>query len=88
MTTMNVPLSESMKEFVENQARIEGFETPSEYLHSLVREAQKKAARATVEALLREGLESGPASPLTSEEWDAIEREGLELAAARKRHKA
>ena len=88
MATMNVSLPDQMKEFVESQAREEGFGTVSEYLRSIIREVQKAKARAALDAALKKGLESGEAAPLTSQEWDAIEREGLELAAARKRRQA
>ena len=83
MTTVNVSLPDPMREFVEAQARKEGFATVSEYLHSLLREVQRREARRALDAKLQEGLESGPSAPLTSEEWDDIEREGIELAARR-----
>ena len=85
MATMNISLPDQMKEFVETQAQREGFGTVSEYLRSIIREAQKREAKHALEAKLKEGLESGPAAPLTSQEWDAIEREGLELAASMRR---
>jgi chromatin segregation and condensation protein Rec8/ScpA/Scc1 (kleisin family) len=40
--------------------------------------------RDRVEALLLQGLESGPASPMTAEDWDAVEREAQQLIADRK----
>ena len=84
MATMNVSLPDQMKDFVETQAQKEGFGTVSEYLRSIIREVQKRGAKQALEAKLKEGLESGPAAPLTSQEWDAIEREGLELAVSRR----
>ena len=48
------------------------------------RDRQVARARQRVEALLIEGLESGPATPMTPEDWDEIEREGRRLIAARK----
>ncbi len=85
MATMNVSLPDQMKDFVETQAQKEGYGTVSEYLRSIIREVQKRDAKQAFEAKLKEGLESGPAAPLTSQEWDAIEREGLELAASMRR---
>jgi antitoxin ParD1/3/4 len=41
-----------------------------------------------LEALLIEGLNSGPPTPMTSEDWDEIEREGRRIAAARQGRKA
>jgi antitoxin ParD1/3/4 len=85
MATMNVSLPDQMKDFVEAQAQKEGFGTVSEYLRSIIREVQKREAKQTLETKLKEGLESGPAADLTAQEWDSIEREGLERAAARRR---
>ncbi len=85
MVTVSVSLPDPMRDFVEAQARKEGFATVSEYLHSLLREVQRREARQALDAKLQAGLESGPSTPLTSEEWDDIEREGIELAARRRR---
>lgn len=85
MATMNISLPDPMKAFVESQARKEGFGTVSEYLRSIIREVQKREARQALAVKLKKGLESGLAADLTPEEWDAIEREGLELAASRRR---
>lgn len=85
MATVNVSLPDPIKDFVEAQARKEGFATVSEYLHSLLRDVQRREAGRALDAKLQDGLESGPSAPLTSEEWDDIEREGIELAARRRR---
>ncbi|QEH35447.1 Antitoxin ParD4 [Aquisphaera giovannonii] len=87
MATMNISLPDQMKAFVESQARKEGFGTVSEYLRSLIRDVQKREDRQGLEARLREGIEGGPATPLTAQGWDDIEREGLDLAATRRRRK-
>ncbi|MBV8074946.1 MAG: type II toxin-antitoxin system ParD family antitoxin, partial [Planctomycetaceae bacterium] len=56
----------------------------------LLQERDLKHAReeARVEALLIEGLDSGPSTPLTSDDWDEIERDGRCIIAARKARKA
>ncbi len=77
MATMNVSLPDEMKAFVENQAAKEGFGTTSEYLRSMIRDAQKRLAKQALEAKLLEGLE-GPTVLMTREDWDSIEREALE----------
>jgi antitoxin ParD1/3/4 len=81
MATLTVSLPEEMKAFVEEQAAKEGFGTVSEYLCSVIRDLQKRQAKQNLEAKLREALLSGPAEPMTREDWDAIEREGLERLA-------
>jgi antitoxin ParD1/3/4 len=74
MATMNVSLPDEMKAFVEAQAIEEGFGTVSEYLRSVIRDVQKRKAKQGLEAKLREALLSGPAEPMTREDWDDLER--------------
>lgn len=74
MTTMNISVPEEMKAFVEAQMAQEGYASASEYLRALIREAQKRRARQDLEARLREAMESGPASPMTRDDWDELER--------------
>jgi antitoxin ParD1/3/4 len=76
MTTMNISLPEEMKAFVESEMAREGFASASEYLRSLIREAQKQRARQELEARLLEGLQ-GPVVEMTAEDWDSMEREAL-----------
>ena len=57
---------------------LEGYASASEYLRTLIREAQKRRAKRELEAKFREALESGPATPMTREDWDSIEEEALD----------
>jgi antitoxin ParD1/3/4 len=84
MATMNSSLPDDMKAFIEAQAAAKGFGTVSEYMRALIREAQERAARRErVDALLLEGLDSGPATPFTKADWEAIRREVHQRHAAR-----
>jgi antitoxin ParD1/3/4 len=74
MTTMNISLPEAMKRFVEEQVKSGGYGTASEYVRMLIREAQLRAARQELDAKLLEGLDSGPAAPMTREDWDELKR--------------
>jgi antitoxin ParD1/3/4 len=74
MTTMNLSLPEPMMRFVEEEARRGGFGTVGDYVHSLIREAQVRAAKRELDTKLLEGIESGPATPMTGEDWDELER--------------
>ena len=74
MATITISLPDSLKSFIEEQVDQEGFGTVSEYLRSLVREAQKRNAQARLEALLLEGLQS-EASALTTQDWADIRKE-------------
>jgi antitoxin ParD1/3/4 len=86
MATMNISLPDEMKAFVEAQAAKKGFGTVSEYVRAMIREAQQRTAeRERLDALLLDGIDSGPGTPLTRADWDDIRREGTKWAAARKR---
>ncbi len=78
MTTMNISLPDEMKAFIEAQMAQEGFASASEYLRALIREAQKRRAKQALEAKFREALESGPATPMTTEDWAALRREAVD----------
>lgn len=74
MTTMNISVPDEMKAFVEAQMAQEGYASASEYLRALIREAQKRQAKQALEAKFREAFESGPATPMTRDDWDELER--------------
>lgn len=74
MRTMNISLPEEMKAFIEERMAAEGHASASDYLRFLIREAQRTRARQELEAKLRDALESGPASAMTREDWDELER--------------
>jgi antitoxin ParD1/3/4 len=78
MTTMNISLPDEMKAFIEAQVAHEGYASASEYFRALVRDAQKRQAKRELEAKFREALESGPATPMTREDWAALRQEALE----------
>jgi antitoxin ParD1/3/4 len=77
MTSMNISLPDEMRAFVEAEMGQEGYASASEYMRALIREAQKRRAKQELEVKLREALLSGPASPMTREDWDSIEGEAL-----------
>ncbi len=74
MATMNISLPDAMKEFVEAQAAKEGYGSVSEYLRTVIRDIQKRQAKQELDAKLLEALQSGPAEPMTREDWDELER--------------
>jgi antitoxin ParD1/3/4 len=81
MTTMNISVPDDMKAFVEAEMAQEGYASASEYLRTLIRDAQKRRAKRELEAKFREALESGPATPMTREDWDSIEQEAMDRLA-------
>jgi antitoxin ParD1/3/4 len=77
MTSLNISLPKVMKDYVESRVQEGGFSTPSEYMRALVREDQKRKAEEKLEALLLEGIQSGPATPMTPQDWKEIRAEVL-----------
>ncbi len=78
MTTMNISVPDEMKAFVESKMAQEGYASASEYLRTLIREAQRQQAKQGLEAKLREALESGPATPMKQEDWAALRQEAMD----------
>jgi len=70
MATLNISLPESMKIFVEDQVRKgESYTSASDYVRALIREDQKRKARAELETLLLEGLDSGEPIEVNAAWW-------------------
>ncbi len=81
MTTLTISLPESLKDFIDSQLATKGYGNVSEYVRSLLREAQEREAEARLEGLLVEGLASGGDDiALTREFWNDLRAEALELA--------
>jgi antitoxin ParD1/3/4 len=76
-TSLTISLPEPLKAFVDRQVASGTFPDADAYIQALLREAQKRLARERVEALLQEGLDSGPATEMTAQDWDDIRREGM-----------
>ncbi len=79
MPTVAISLPDSLKEFVDAQVANRGFENVSDYLNSLVREAQDKADEVRLNSLLLEGLASGDDIELSEEFWNDLKREALAI---------
>lgn len=77
MTTLNISLPDEMKSFIESQVAQEGYATVSEYLHALIRDAQKRRAKQELEVKLLEGLQGDPVE-MTRNDWESIRREAIE----------
>ncbi len=72
--SMNIALPEAMKQFVREQVESGGYSTASEYVRELIRADQRSKARQRLDALLLEGLESGPATPITKQDWEDLRK--------------
>lgn len=69
MTTMNISLPDTMRDFVDAQVREHGYSTSSEYVRDLIRSDRVRQAEQRLAALMLEGLESGPAMPVDATYW-------------------
>ena len=52
MTSLNVSLPKTLREYVEGQVDEGGYSTPSEYVRALIREDQKRRSQEKLEAML------------------------------------
>ncbi len=69
---MNISLPDQMKAFVEEQTKDGRYSNASDYMRDLIRRDQeRRRAIAEIQALVDEGLASGPAVPFDIEEFVA-----------------
>jgi antitoxin ParD1/3/4 len=80
-TTMNVSLSETLRDYVNERVGEGIYSNTSDYIRTLIRADMKRRADQQLEAALLEGIASGPAAPMTQEDWQYIREEGARRAA-------
>ncbi|MGE3637150.1 MAG: hypothetical protein AB7G28_01240 [Pirellulales bacterium] len=68
----SLELDEELKEFVVEALAEDEFRSVSEYLRWLIQRERRNRIRENVECLICQGLESGPAVPVTAEYWAEI----------------
>lgn len=72
MATMNISLPDQMKAWAERQADDGRFANVSDYMRDLIRRDQdRRQALAEIQALVDQGLASGPARPFDPKEFFA-----------------
>ena len=79
MSTMNISLPESLKQFVDTQVQVRGYGTSSEYVRELIRKEQD---RQQLRGLLLAGAASAPTEPVDARHFDAL-RASLRSRASR-----
>jgi antitoxin ParD1/3/4 len=72
MTTMNISLPESLKEYVKERAAQTDYSNPSDYVRALIRQDKKNQAQEHLEELLLDGLNSGNLQEMTAADWKEI----------------
>lgn len=70
MTTIPVQLPDDVRLFAENYAKHKGFATVNDFITALVAEAKDRQVR--LESELLEGLDSGPATEKSAEDWTQL----------------
>jgi antitoxin ParD1/3/4 len=76
-STFAVTLPAGLHEFLKEQTHAKGLRSADEYVVELVKAEQERVWRARIDQLLLDGINSGPATPMTTQDWDDIRREGL-----------
>ncbi len=74
MSNITLNLPDSLKTFVAEQTAKGGFKSESDYLQTLVRQAQIRGAQKDLEIKLLQGLES-PLSPMAPSDWEDLKQE-------------
>jgi antitoxin ParD1/3/4 len=80
MTTVTISLPESLKMFIDRQVATNGYGNVSEYVRSLLRDAEQAEQNARLEALLVEGLAGGADVPLNRDFWTELKAEARQIA--------
>jgi len=75
MNTMNIAIPKQLKSFVQREVLRRGYSSVSEYVRDLIRGDQESQAITMLEAEYLKGLESGPATPMTQQDWQEIREE-------------
>ncbi|WP_343652138.1 type II toxin-antitoxin system ParD family antitoxin [Stenotrophomonas sp.] len=75
MATMNISLTDPLKQFVDEEVREGGYSSTSDYVRDLIRQRQRSKAEALLRQLIAEGLASGPATAVTADTFERMRRE-------------
>jgi antitoxin ParD1/3/4 len=71
MTTMNISLPDSLKDFVDEQVNQRGYGTSSEYVRELIRKEQE---RLQLRGLLLAGASSAPTKPVDGAYFEGLRK--------------
>ena len=90
---MNLRVPAKWKPFIRFKMKSGRYRSEAEVLDEALRLLKQQDSEHTeekmrIEAILIEGLDSGPSTAMTADDWDEIEREGQRIIATRKAHNA
>ena len=80
MPTMNISLSEPLKDFVDTRVSEGGYSSTSDYMRHLIRQDQREKAADFLRQLIAEGLSSGPAEPLEPDHFEKMRQRARDRA--------
>jgi antitoxin ParD1/3/4 len=72
---MQIQLPHDVSEFVAQQVAARGYQNAADYLAELIEADRRRHIRQQIEAEIIKGLESGPATEFTKEDWESIRQE-------------
>jgi antitoxin ParD1/3/4 len=75
MTSFNISMPKTLKQYIEEQVAGGTYSTPSEYVRELIREDRKRRAKEELESALLKGLNSGPAKEIDADYWTSRRKE-------------
>jgi len=82
---MNIALSPKLREFVQREVKRRGYSSVSEYMRDLLRGELERQELARLEAEIIKGIESGPSTPMTKQDWQEIRTEVRRRSAERRK---
>ena len=86
MPTLDITLPADVKALVDRAVASGRYRSASDYVKNLILEEEiRQTEEAELEALLRGGLDCGPATDLTPQDWQDIRQEGLARIKERQR---
>lgn len=84
METVSISLPDVLKAFIEELVARGDYGSTSDYVQQLILEDRKKRETERLEAMLLEGLRSGPMTEMTPDDWESIRSEVRERLATRR----
>jgi antitoxin ParD1/3/4 len=87
MSTLTISLPKPLKEFVDNQVAAGTHGNASAFIAALLRAERRRKAEEELVALVKQGDDSGPSTPWTSEDLERVRGEVMKrLAAEKEKH--
>ena len=74
---LHISLPESLLAWVHQQAAAQGLASPAAFVAQVLTNERRHQLKLRVEQEILAGLQSGPAQPMTAEDWQMIRREAL-----------